>query len=425
MIKLKVLLSFFIIASILLIGVNQAVGAQELQSDRIMEILLTRVNAILIHLFGDVPAGCQYANPLCDVGESCVDNVCVGEPVGMTCTDTDDGKDYSIEGTTSVCPTNPDMGMPCTAFVDHCLDDDLKEGFCSSSSEMSTETVSCQNGCQDGRCLPNPQVEADTTSPIVLIKYFDGNEYSPLFDDTLISLPQSYPTFSVSVMDDQSDTVSCRFYDDTSGSLSSDGDSYDFDNPIVLEPIPMVDSDFDPAEPKLTNGTYRFEVVCEDESSNAGTSGVIRFQWESKYVAGDCTFRTNAIDGNYRSGTWIAVDVDGDSQLEGLGYSGSTGMLSVCRPGTIIAGTPEGYPVILDAAGDVSVCQPVSETKISMKKYHVASSSADTSTTPRSPYDVNGQEVCDGSTPNPDIDFTDDGSNGGTTVSGNIFTGTG
>ncbi|NOZ81290.1 MAG: hypothetical protein GXP63_06485 [DPANN group archaeon] len=357
---MKKLLVLLTVVIILLIGVNQAVKAQELQDDRLLEILLTRVNAIIEHLFGDMPEGCQWANPLCPVDQACIDNVCIGN-------------------VTDTAPAPVDQTTPVI----------------------------------------------DQTKPVLLISYWDGTSYVPLIEDTAIKLAQSYPLFSISATDNDADTLSCRFYDDTTGALISDGESYPFRNPAVIEPLPMVDQGYDPASPSLADGAYRLEVICEDELGNEGTSGVVSFSWTSVYVPGACSFRTDAIDSTYGPGTWIAVDTDGDGELEGYAYSSASGLLGSCVRGTTIAQTPEGYPVILDSNGQVNVCVQVYERKFSSKRYHETTTEADTSTSPRSPYRENGQEVCDQDT-NPALDLSGlDGTESSATVSGTIITGQG
>jgi hypothetical protein len=108
---------------------------------------------------------------------------------------------------------------------------------------------------------------------------------------------------------------------------------------------------------------------------------------------GSCTFRTNAVGGDYRSGTWISIDADGpDGVLEGFDYSGSYGLLTSC-PGTVLAITPEGYPVTQDSRG-VFVCIPQDSKVLPRKYWGEMSSSAVTDSAPADPYTSNGQEVC-------------------------------
>jgi hypothetical protein len=107
---------------------------------------------------------------------------------------------------------------------------------------------------------------------------------------------------------------------------------------------------------------------------------------------GKCSFRTNAVNGNYASGTWIAVDVNGDGKLEGFGYYGSSGGLAACG-GPTIAKTPQGY-IVAVVNGKPQVCVPIAGGKIVQKNYYTASAAAVTSTGPTQPYTGNGQEVC-------------------------------
>ena len=107
-------------------------------------------------------------------------------------------------------------------------------------------------------------------------------------------------------------------------------------------------------------------------------------------TSGKVIFRTNAVDGGYQSGTWIAVDTDNDDLLEGYDYTGSSGILSTCK-GTPIATTPEGFSVNL-YYDHVIVCKP-SGAKFSYKKYYDSSTDAETSSAPTEPYASNNQEV--------------------------------
>jgi cysteine-rich repeat protein len=101
-------------------------------------------------------------------------------------------------------------------------------------------------------------------------------------------------------------------------------------------------------------------------------------------------FRTNAENGAYASGTWVAVDTNDDKVLEGYDYTGSTGLLTTCK-GTWLVNTTEGYGVYLDA-GKVYVCKP-SDGKYQYKKYYDASATAVTIAVPIEPYASNDQEV--------------------------------
>ena len=107
---------------------------------------------------------------------------------------------------------------------------------------------------------------------------------------------------------------------------------------------------------------------------------------------GRCTFRTSAANGNYATGTWIAVDVDNDGDLEGFDYSGSSGNLAACG-GSNIAKTPQGYTVAI-ANGKPQICFPITGGKVVQKKYFTASTKAVLSTSPTAPYTGNLQEVC-------------------------------
>jgi hypothetical protein len=107
--------------------------------------------------------------------------------------------------------------------------------------------------------------------------------------------------------------------------------------------------------------------------------------------SGKCSFRTNATNGKYGSGTWIAVDTNGDGKLEGYSYTSSSGLLIGCS-GTLLAKTPQGYDVRI-IGGKPYVCMPGGSEKVE-KIYGAASTTAVTSSSPTAPYTANGQEVC-------------------------------
>jgi len=65
-------------------------------------------------------------------------------PTTPTCTDTDNGKNYSVQGTVTSGGQN---------YADYCLNEStLKEYFCSNKA-MSEENYICTYGCGAGRCL--------------------------------------------------------------------------------------------------------------------------------------------------------------------------------------------------------------------------------------------------------------------------------
>ncbi|MHA2023158.1 MAG: hypothetical protein ACTSWQ_05810, partial [Candidatus Thorarchaeota archaeon] len=161
--KYALIISVMLIASIFSVGATAS--TDELSDSRILEILLTRVNAIINYLFGDMPTGCAWANPLCSAHEQCIDNSCTGEviPDPAVCIDScGDGicQDIVCTGT----------GCPCVESAQTCSAD----------------------------CAP---VSVDTTAPQVVINYWNGSTYLPLQSGQSIELPQSYPLFSVSVLD--------------------------------------------------------------------------------------------------------------------------------------------------------------------------------------------------------------------------------
>jgi hypothetical protein len=83
-------------------------------------------------------------------------------------------------------------------------------------------------------------------------------------------------------------------------------------------------------------------------------------------------FRTNAIlsDGetfsDYKSGTWVALDIDGDNQLEGLGYSSTGSTAITCTQYPKLLSTSSGLYVGLRDIDTIYICQGTS----SLAKYY-------------------------------------------------------
>lgn len=61
---------------------------------------------------------------------------------GITCTDSDDGKDYNNKGETC-------LGDDC--LTDSCQNSSINEYYCQ-DNERKMETVECENSCEDGAC---------------------------------------------------------------------------------------------------------------------------------------------------------------------------------------------------------------------------------------------------------------------------------
>ena len=66
------------------------------------------------------------------------------------CTETDDGKDFAVKGTT----TYSKGGMEISKTIDQCLDESiLEENFCDSDGKSDIERYECPKGCEDGACI--------------------------------------------------------------------------------------------------------------------------------------------------------------------------------------------------------------------------------------------------------------------------------
>ena len=105
------------------------------------------------------------------------------------------------------------------------------------------------------------------------------------------------------------------------------------------------------------------------------------------------TYRTNVANGQYSDGTWIAVDIDGDKDLDGFGYRSNSNKLSTyCKSSyPVLATTREGYAVRKYSSSYLSVCTP-------SKAYRYYSGDSDAtkavlSTSPTAPYTANQQEL--------------------------------
>lgn len=66
------------------------------------------------------------------------------------CTETDDGKDFAVKGTT----TYSKEGKEISKTIDQCLDESiLEENFCDSDGKSDIERYECPEGCEDGACI--------------------------------------------------------------------------------------------------------------------------------------------------------------------------------------------------------------------------------------------------------------------------------
>ncbi|MDO8553858.1 MAG: hypothetical protein Q7S22_03570 [Candidatus Micrarchaeota archaeon] len=107
----------------------------------------------------DCPEGCSYGkcNPAV-INSTIITSV----PSPTTCVDSDGGNNSSRRGTTNV--------MSGTRIVetrtDYCSGNRVVEYLCRSSSIISV-SLTCRNGCSDGRCNPEPVVTSTTDSVVV------------------------------------------------------------------------------------------------------------------------------------------------------------------------------------------------------------------------------------------------------------------
>ncbi len=82
-------------------------------------------------------------------GEGCDSSNKACKQTVPTCTESDNGKDYLVKGTTSI--------LTGSSLMDQCLDAyQLQEYYCASpaATAISTEFKNCENGCANGFCKP-------------------------------------------------------------------------------------------------------------------------------------------------------------------------------------------------------------------------------------------------------------------------------
>ncbi|MFH1521193.1 MAG: hypothetical protein ABID61_06110 [Candidatus Micrarchaeota archaeon] len=107
-------------------------------------------------------------------------------PVGTTCIDNDDGKDYYEKGTTVSTSAS---GR--TVLTDACVVGILWERYCKSDDSIGLETYTCPNGCTNGECNSASAVicvdsDDDDSGPV------DPDSYYETGTTTLTSSPASH-----------------------------------------------------------------------------------------------------------------------------------------------------------------------------------------------------------------------------------------
>jgi len=79
-----------------------------------------------------------------------------------SCEDSDNGKDYFIKGHTEGTTNN--KNMPFRIGTDHCSGVTLNEFYCENGM-FDYELIDCQNGCDDGACIPFYEDDQDIEVP--------------------------------------------------------------------------------------------------------------------------------------------------------------------------------------------------------------------------------------------------------------------
>ncbi len=103
------------------------------------------------------------------------------------CTETDDGKDFAVKGTT----TYSKEGKEISKTVDQCLDESiLEENFCDSDGKSDIERYECPEGCEDGACLG---MEAAETPEEVVEEEVPAEEPTEVIPEETPSEPEVTP----------------------------------------------------------------------------------------------------------------------------------------------------------------------------------------------------------------------------------------
>ncbi|MBU3912457.1 MAG: hypothetical protein KKE50_00030 [Nanoarchaeota archaeon] len=121
----------------------------------------------------------QYHVYLQDVScpNGCSDGACiVDKPVqNITCTDSDNGRNYNIKGTfsgmyngapltnTDSCVTSLEASGDNTDSSNY-----LGEGYCE-NNELKVERITCPNGCSNGVCLPKTEIKPNESTGVISI----------------------------------------------------------------------------------------------------------------------------------------------------------------------------------------------------------------------------------------------------------------
>ena len=86
--------------------------------------------------------GIECSVPMITASDS---NYCCTGTCGVTqtCTDSDDGEDYFMQGTTV-------QGKD--TFTDYCDGNTVYEGYCNDDGNIATSSYDCPDGCSDGAC---------------------------------------------------------------------------------------------------------------------------------------------------------------------------------------------------------------------------------------------------------------------------------
>lgn len=110
----------------------------------------------------------SYRDVACPDG--CKDGECVKTASVLSCTDSDNGKDFGVKGTTRgigefISDPNYDGGM--AERTDYCDADVLVEYFCQDSTRIGYIRKTCEHGCGNGICYGAVRQPIPETVPII------------------------------------------------------------------------------------------------------------------------------------------------------------------------------------------------------------------------------------------------------------------
>ncbi len=105
----------------------------------------------------------------------CMDGVCLEEP--LECTDSDDGINYDVKGTTigiNVFDYSHSDQPSSKSHVDRCDGDKLQEYYCNNDNLVDWNNYECPISCRDGVCLRESEEETEIDQESMSIKTLES-----------------------------------------------------------------------------------------------------------------------------------------------------------------------------------------------------------------------------------------------------------